>query len=73
MAVGFEPISSYKPGSFVTERFVSMQKISAGKPKAALYTAPSLVVYGDMAKLTASGSGVDTENSGKDPQPTKRP
>jgi hypothetical protein len=37
------------------------------------YSAPKLVIYGDMAKLTASGAGSMTENNpgqtGKKPGP----
>lgn len=34
------------------------------------YSAPKLVIYGDMAKLTASGAGSKTETTG---QPSRKP
>jgi hypothetical protein len=37
------------------------------------YSAPTLITYGDMARLTAGGAGSRQENSGKDKTVTKRP
>jgi hypothetical protein len=40
------------------------------KPRKA-YSAPKLIVYGDMIKFTAGGTGTSNEGSGTDP--TKHP
>ena len=37
------------------------------------WTDPKFSRYGSVAELTAGGSGIDTENKGKDPQPDKMP
>jgi hypothetical protein len=37
------------------------------------YKHPQLTTYGNFAVLTASGSGVDTENNMGGGQPTRRP
>lgn len=37
------------------------------------YRSPTLSMYGAIRDLTAEGSGIDTENMGKDFQPDKRP
>jgi hypothetical protein len=37
------------------------------------YHSPTLSTYGAIRELTAGGSGRETENKGKDFQPTKRP
>jgi hypothetical protein len=39
------------------------------------YSTPSIVRYGSVGSLTANGSGIDQENSGKDDENnmTKRP
>jgi len=36
------------------------------------YSAPKLIQYGDMVKLTATGSGTQAENSGQQ-VPTRHP
>jgi len=35
-----------------------------GSSKSKAYSAPKLVVYGEMVKFTASGTGADTEQGG---------
>jgi hypothetical protein len=47
--------------------------MTSGSKSGLKYSAPKLVVYGDMAKLTASGIGSLTENKGKDPSLNKKP
>jgi hypothetical protein len=43
------------------------------QPNPRTYHSPSLLVYGAIREITASGSGSKTENKGADNQPTKRP
>jgi hypothetical protein len=42
-------------------------------PSVPKYSAPKLIIYGDMAKLTAAGVGSKMENTGMDTSTTKKP
>lgn len=51
-----------------------MTKTQAGARDARqTYAAPRLTTYGHFRELTASGSGVSTENNQGGGQPTRRP
>ena len=56
---------------------MSSMIIENGEPNRAAYSAPKLTVYGNVAMLTASGSGATAENGSPGacapPNGTKRP
>jgi hypothetical protein len=43
-----------------------------GNSESKAYSAPKLVVYGDMVKFTASGTGAQTEGTGGGSQPADK-